>query len=633
MRRFAVVFFLVFSFISGTFLSAQTYVSVPVNHPVYYLLDQAEARGLCSPLPAVKPYTRARVVDAINEILAAEPGRFGKLTDSEREILEDARKEFTKGEPGLDLWKGMYRFDVQGKKGGHFSGDVGIALDSLNSGAYYTDEKKTYLGTDTWGTFFFKGDVGNRFSFNVDFSGGLMRAQRDELGTYDTYATELDPDPTGEFVNQRVITYSQPLAFFPYTYQKKWDGFMFGSGAISAGGMKFWPNGFSIAPSMLAEMSGSVFNDMLLLRFGRMQREWGAMMPGSSLVFNAAARPFLGMEAIFTPAPWFAFSSLTGVLEFYNGNGGIYDAANTFQNAFSIGQMELNIGDRWHFDFGSEMIWPKRFELGYIFPLLDNFLYQNFVGKTDNAAIHFNIKYRYPGLGTFWGSLFVDEVEVSSIKKAFKLDRHMFAYQVGVQGIIPGVPFASVSLSYTKIEPYNYTHHRNYVPWYDSSNGPMEKAYVNNGVSLGYYLPPNSDEVKVRFDVHPLLRMAAHWQYQLIRHGADYGPHQVDGSSLISELDPSGRGDKASLTKAFLKDGAYQWMHIIKIGADYKFGAFPLTLYGEAGLVYSYFTDISQAEYDSYHPTPAGETPRTPADGVYIKSTAYILTLGFKIFW
>jgi hypothetical protein len=122
----------------------------------------------------------------------------------------------------------------------------------------------------------------------------------------------------------------------------------------------------------------------------------------------------------------------------------------------------------------------------------------------------------------------------------------------------------------------------------------------------------------------------------MIRHGADYGPQQVDGSSLVSELDPRGRSDKESLRKDFLNDGAYQWMHVFKIGAEHKLGSFPLTIYGEAGVVYSYFTEIDQDEYEKYTPAPANtppsDTKRAVRAGEYPTSTAFIFTLGFKVF-
>jgi hypothetical protein len=630
-KKMQPVMAIVLLLLAETTLMAQNHVSVPVAHGIYYILEQAETRGLCPPLPSVKPYTRAKILEAIDIILAATPGRFGGLSDAERAILENTRAEFTKGAAGRDIRNGMYRYDVAGKKDVHFSGDFGIAMESLNSGAYYMEEEKPYLGTDTWGTLFVKGDVSEKFSFNVDFSAGLMRAQRTYLGEYDSYATELSDDEAidGQ-VNTRTHTYSQPLAFFPYTYQKRWDGFMFGPspGGMSAGGMEKWPQKANIAAAMTSEMSGSAFEDMLLIRFGRMQREWGAMTPGSSLVLNAVARPFIAIEANFSPVPWFAYSSITGVLEFNNAES---NKAWDFQNAYSLQQMEINYKSYFHISLGSSAIWAKRFELGYAFPLLNNFFYQNFIGDFDNMGVHLNVKAQYPGLGKFWFSFLLDEIEISSVSRILDLDRHMFAYQAGMQGMIPGLPFSSLTLSYTKVEPYTYTHTKGYLPWYGSN--PMDTSYVNNGVSLGHYLPPNSDEIKVRFETRPWLTTQGHVQYQMIRHGADYGSHQVDGSSLVSELDPSGRGEKASLRKNFLHDGAYQWMHIIKVGASHTFKGLPITVFGETGLVYSYFTDISNEVYATYSPPPTdGRNANGPPSGDYLKSTAFILTLGFKIF-
>ena len=635
MHKIGIVIFLSFFLFGGNYLFAQTHTSVPIDNDVYYLLDLAEARGLCAPLPAVKPFTRAKVVEIINEILSAEPERLGKLSDSERAILENTKTEFTNGKAGLDAWNGKYRIETEGKKGVRFSGEIGISMDTITSVSYEQDTKDKSVGMDYWGTMAFKGDVGDNFSFGVDLSAGFMRAQRSYLGDYDTFAIELKENPTEGDVNQRLAVYSQPNAFFPYTYQKKWDGFIFGPALATAGNMEAWPQKYSVGPSMLGELSGTLWGDMLLLRFGRFQREWGAMVPGSSLVFNAAARPFTGLEAVFNPVPWFALSSLTGILEYYNANG-IQDSARTFQNAFSIGQVEFNNGNKFHIDFGSTAIWPKRLELGYLSPVQDNYLYQNFIGDFDNMAIFFNTRLRYPGLGGVWFSFYLDEVEASSIKSSLKLDRAMFAYQAGIQGIIYGIPFASFTASYTKIEPYCYTHQRIFTPWY-SGDTPMEESYVNNGVSLGYYLPPNSDEVKVRVNILLGLLSSGYFQYQMIRHGADFGPQEVDGSALISELDPVGRSSKDSLKKSFLNDGAYQWMHIIKIGAQHKFKPLPLTVYAETGLVYSYFTTVSDAQYAKYAPTtnidPARfPNPWTPAAGEYLKSTTYILTLGIRIF-
>jgi len=636
-KKIQVAFIILYLFAVSS-LSAQNHVSVPLEHRVYYVLEMAETRGLCSPLPAVKPYTRAKIIEILDEIQNAQQTRFGGLQDSEREIIDDILLEFAKEDAGFDAWKGMYRYEAKGKGGTDFSGQVGIAAESLNSIAVYEDDY--YIGTDTWGTLYVNGDVGQRFSFNVDFSVGILRAQIAELGNYNSYASQMvyEKEKRPANRNAQIITYSHPLAFFPYSYQKRWDGYMFNLlGEMSAGTMEGWPHELAIAPSMLAEMSGTAFNDMLLLRAGRMQREWGAMTPGSSLVFNASARPFVGLELNFAPVPAFAFSSLTGVLEFDNRDG-ISEPALSFQNAFSIAQVELNYKNYFHIDLGSTAVWPKRFELGYLFPLLDNFYYQNFIGDFDNMAVFLNVKGQYPGLGKLWFSLFIDEVEMSSMKNIFIHDRHMFSFQTGLQAVIQGLPFASITASYTKIEPYTYTHTKEIVPWYGTT--ASEQAYVNNGVSLGHYLPPNSDEIKVKFDIQPLVRTSSFFQYQLIRHGADFGKQQVDGSSLKSELDKSERdGSKISLHKDFLNDGAYQWMHIVKIGAKYKFNSLPLTVFGEAGVVHTYFTTIDQDKYDRLNteelvnpPEGSAHEKRFDSYGDYFKYTAFIFTIGFRVF-
>jgi hypothetical protein len=231
-----------------------------------------------------------------------------------------------------------------------------------------------------------------------------------------------------------------------------------------------------------------------------------------------------------------------------------------------------------------------------------------------------------------WLSFLADEIEASGVKRLFVLDRHQFAYQAGATAVIPGLPFSSITLSYTKIEPYTYSHTRTFNPWYNAGGGnlPMETAYTNNGVGLGHYLPPNSDEILLRFKTMPIPRLQAHFQYQMIRHGADYGSHSVDGSSYWSELDPEGRSEKSELQKYFLQDGAYQWMHIFKLGGTYTLpdNLLAVTIFGEAGVVYSYFTDI-EGKANSGSPSAWSIVDTSE----YPKSTGIILTLGFRLFF
>ncbi len=93
----------------------------------------------------------------------------------------------------------------------------------------------------------------------------------------------------------------------------------------------------------------------------------------------------------------------------------------------------------------------------------------------------------------------------------------------------------------------------------------------------------------------PLRELKGHVQYQLIRHGADWGYRRVDGSSIRDKIVKDDNSEKY-----FLRDGAYQWDHVLKIGASYslKTRDIPISFYSEAGLVITRFTD-SDAELGS----------------------------------
>ena len=71
----------------------------------------------------------------------------------------------------------------------------------------------------------------------------------------------------------------------------------------------------------------------------------------------------------------------------------------------------------------------------------------------------------------------------------------------------------------------------------------------------------------------------------------------MPGSSLYSELSPYNR-DK--LKKYFLRDGAYNWMHILSAEASValQYRNTPIKVFANAGLMYSYYTMIDGAVYD-----------------------------------
>jgi hypothetical protein len=605
-------------FIAGITSSfAQAHSSVSLDSDIYYVLEQCSLRGLCQELPSTRPWTHNAALSLINEAL--ESGTGAALNASERAVLENYRDRLLTEETGLDLLNGRYYNKAEiGRSGFELSGRVGMTSDIEVSGGLYTDGSG-YYGTEAWANVFLDGDIGNHVSYLMSAGAGIVRAPREWLGTYYTYYSGYTPPAGSPYQNRTIDTYSQPLTHFPFSYRKRWDGsihFIDGSSSFDS-----WPGALAFGYNENFEISTAFLDERLFFRIGRIQHDWGVAPLGSSLAFNQAARPFFAVEGAFKPFSWFSLSSLAGILEYFNEEG-ITESAMASQSAFSIAMFEFKYKNLFFANIGQGIIWPKRFELGYLVPF-SSFYYQNNVGDFDNSAYFMNVKAQYPGIGIIWASAFFDEAVLS--KKVFELDRNMWAYQGGVEFYLPFLPFASVKLSYTKIEPYAYTHNRITVPWYDH---PMEQAYTNNGVSLGHYLPPNADELLLRFETRPALQTSLHFQYQMIRHGADYGTSAVDGSSLLSELDTAGRASKPVLHKYFLHDGAYQWFHVLKVGAGHTVtvrDATPIRLVGEAGVVFSYFTNIDG-------PANSGVKEPYHIDSVYPRATSFILTLGVRIF-
>jgi hypothetical protein len=601
-------------------LTAQTHIAVPLENPIYTVIEQAQIRGLCGYLPSTRPYSMAMVLRVIEEILTSDSVHdFTKLKDKERDILEQFRKDFTPERKGFNLTRGAISSEHTWNDI-YFSSEFGFGLDffyglgyyPVASGYNYTPadnplfEEAAFPAKDDiyndftiLPKFSFIGDLGEKTSYGLTINGFIGKSPRTILGKYESTPWialgETPPYDYDEYTYyQKFNVFSEPLAYFPYTYKKKWDSFVFDATDIRNAGMILWPNNFSFGYTMLPELAGEFFNGHFMYRISRIDREWAGSVTNSSLILNKSAQPFLAFETVIVPFDWISFSSLTGVTEYNNPVPVISDNkahlkgdSETFQNAFSIVMLELSHKKYYKVSFGSSVVWPKRFEIGYLHPLTENFLYQNNVGDYDNMALFLNFEGQYPlGLGKAWASVYIDEISFES--GLSEKDRTMYAFQLGGLFFIPWMPFASVTLSYTKIEPYNYTHNRLETPWY--GNRLMQTNYVSFGKPLGYYLPPNSDEILLRFQSIPAPRSMIHLQYQMIRHGADYGDRAVDGSSFWSELREK---DRSSMMKYFLHDGAYQWMHIFKLGGEYSFTGkkLPFKVMCEIGGVYSFFTD------------------------------------------
>lgn len=597
----------------GSIVSAQMNVSVPVTDEIYEFLDLAHKKGLCSPLNSYKPYTRSQILESLREIYDNSE----KMSDKEIEITEKYLAAYEVNEE--EKKNTFYQASIKNHNEAFpISFNYKSGLEFVYSGGLYTDSDYDSFGMDNMYHVNFDGDIGKGLSYRlgavIDFSWMPLM----EIGDYfigypwenklvDDYLHGVTDENGNEYDvsnKTRIIKRFLNNSYLPYSYKKPWSGQFYFSKAMNAAGLEGWATSFGLGFSIDGEIRGSLLNDHIILGAGRIDREIAAMDNGSSLVLNAQAYPFMAVDAQFKLFDFLKFYTLTGILEYPNQdyiNEGELSVLNEseniddsyyFQNAFSLNMIELDF-KYLHFDFGSSVVWPKRFEIGYMFPLANYVEYQNHIGDCDNLALFGDLRFTIPGVGSLWGSVYLDEINGLN-NNPFTKTRAMFAYQAGVKYLLPKLPFASLSFRYTKIEPYCYTHHSiDYTPWYDHY---ICENYTNNGESLGYYLPPNSDEFLLQFKIQPKIGVNLGASYQLIRHGADYGSQQVPGSNIYSELSPHNRDE---LKKYFLHDGAYNWIHILSTGGKVTLNTkIPLSFYGNLGLMFSYFTIINPENYD-----------------------------------
>ena len=629
MKKTLSIFFILFTLLISIY--AQSNNTVEINDDVYELLRTCEIQNLCEPLNNVRPYSVNYVKYKLEEILS----NLDEETDSLQISIVQRYIEKYKIESGVDLKNLTYKYENNSEI---FPVSF-VVNDSFTvnfSTGMYADTSINSYGYEVYDHLNFLGDFGKNVSYDVSGLLGLTEMPLEYMGEYNIgewLYDDFDTQPP------RTINSYRNNSFLPYHYSKYWDGSVYFLSNLTASGLETWPSTKAIGLAMLADIHGSFFDNKLELSLGRKQREWAAMDNGSSLVLNAKARPFMAFEADAHLFPWLSFSTITGVLENPNQahinmnawydlecdeNGELindYDDSYFFQNAFSMGMLALDF-KYFHFDFGSTCVWPKRFELGYGFPLLDRVVYQNNIGDFDNLSLFVDLKGIYPGVGSIWISGYLDEISLNVKTKFWEKTRAMYAMQTGTKVNVPFIPFTTASLRYTKVEPYCYTHHSiNYTPWY---NHYLSESYTNNGESLGYYLPPNSDEINFEITSKAIEFATLSFQYQLIRHGTDWGSGAVPGSSLYSEMRNYNRDD---LNKYFLHDGTYEWSNIISVYGSYDFRKYnlPVKVFMNIGFIYDWFTEINGE--------PGWGTGYSHINNSeYSDKVGFVVNIGFSVF-
>jgi hypothetical protein len=409
------------------------------------------------------------------------------------------------------------------------------------------------------------GDISRSFSWNITALGEFLYIERKDHAIH---------------------------SVFSYPFTKQWDG-----GVLSLRKPQTyvgWPDDPALAYGMEGEINGVFFDQRLQLRLGRLRHDWGHELNGTTLFLNAHSRPFTALEGTFSPLSWMNISVLNGALEHFREDQ--WPKEGPFSGMLTAAQIEFNPFLYLHANMGGALVVSR----GSVSPLGT----APSADITPNMAFFVDLKFRLPGLLTIWGGIFVDRLD-SSAEDFLSTNGNSYAFQAGIKSIVHWLPFAAFTLRYTKVEPYCYS------------------SFTSGGESLGYYLPPNSDELFIRLESMLFPDIKAHVQFQMIRSGVAYDYGAVAGSSWYDKL-----ADTRS-SKYFLNDGVYQWNHILKLGGSFnlKAGGIPLLVFAETGLALTSFTINGTAGAGNEAEFELLDDPEH-----YRNVNNFIFSVGFKLF-
>ncbi|MCE5255455.1 MAG: hypothetical protein LLF89_01245 [Spirochaetaceae bacterium] len=588
---------------------AQKQLAVELIHPVYRIIETAELRGILTKLSSVKPYTRAQVAD----MLAIIQAHMDAFSPAEREMIAAFVREFATPYDGEPVWTAK---DGMAAVGGRVEADVradpvGLAEAAAGTGTaaakdlwQLTSRVTPYIAGAPTSWLSIKGEAG----FTYD---------KIEEGLYLPYEFSKDCD-TGHIDFSSSRWTSDP-------YMDKYD------------------NGKDIVYPMFSydireDIAAATDSGSVLVRLSRFRRDWG--IGSGSLALSGTARPFVGFETQFRPSEYFAISGLVGSLTNWqkmgdeksthmsdvDGDGDLEYDAISWQKMLGLQRLELFPTDWLTVSATSTLVGAKRFELGYMSPLLFAVMYQNQLADVDNLAVQVDGSVQVPNIGKLYGSFYADEMEITNLSELFTKARNMFALQGGAKIPLPGLPFSTLTLQYTKIEPFVYAH---YPTWYPDYRLRVDTSYTQDGENLGYYLPPNSDEFLVKFEAMPAPEWRVSAKYSFVRHG-DNPEYDVGDSVIFGDITKWLQYTYALLymDKDFLHDGLYDYNHILKFNVYWRpanapelFGVkVPLEIGAGYGLSYTWYDD-------TYYTPKNASTWVTPS-----ASLRNIMELSVKLF-
>jgi hypothetical protein len=470
-------------FTSSIFAVSFPHAVVPLGHPVYGLIENLELRKLMSKSGDVRPYTRGFVTKQLESAKASN-----SLSVEETQYIEAILDSFDDPESNSQedvLYRGSILSPSLLSEQG--SVELGVRLGSQftlpASNSSHFDSRNELSG-------FLRGDITEYSTFQIEMGG-----RYDLLNTSAWAPYHFITPGEGQY-----IVYSE-------------------DGNTDSRGQEDFAFNFLLAP----EITISLLDDKLNIRWGMFERDWG--VGDGNLNISKNARSFDAIEGKMDITSWMRYYYLTGTLTAPKilASAGGYGRPDQYQNMLTTKRLEFYLPTDLTFSLYETVMWPKRLELGYLNPFMVTTIYQNTLGDYDNMFAGFDFSWGLTESTEVYGSFMIDETQTVNPLNFFTDPRSIFGLQAGAKQHVPFLPFLTLSLQYTRLEPFFYTHRPLSHPSYDNEIIEQDLSYTNKLENLGYYLSPNSDEIKLSIDTFPAESVQGRLEVAYIRHSDQYG--------------------------------------------------------------------------------------------------------------
>jgi hypothetical protein len=520
---------------------------IPLDNPVYPLLDQYEASGDIDFLPQARPYTKQVILKMLIS-LQSNPG----ISDKEKKVITRHIGDLTKASNGLNVYK---------QSGENGFAQVGVA------GAI--SARKSFGDNASWSTSspllpYLSGDLGKHLTFHAAMGPAIERLSPDVF--YQSYTRD-----------QKVNFPYQSIGYSYMPYQFNYET-LYTHTQISnkSPGQSNITREMAVGMLYFTELNGSWLNGALQLSMNNQRRAWG--MDNSNLVLSSSARRFPGVELKMAPVKFFRYSLLVGSLFSYaNQSAGYkkniygYDIGDS-QNAFALHLLEFTPAKWLQLSASAGNIWSKRFEISYMMPLVFSHFSEIEVGDYDNLSMGVDIAFKIPKVGKTWLSVYNDEFDFSASGPKLRMPRNRYAWQWGWKTSLLSafLPSTTSTFKYTRVTPFVYTHYID-ARFNTFTSRPLDMTYTHDGFNLGFYLPPNSGEMSWSLVNMALPDLVLSLDNKLIIHGtndlASENLYQIYGDVYRWQL---GEDIYQYPLLNFTKDGIYDWSVISDFSFDWK---------------------------------------------------------------